>query len=111
MTALAMTLPTAAGTSLAGLAQALAPWSAVVRGDASVCVTGVRQDSRRIEAGELFAARSGGRVAGADFAAAAVARGAAAVLAEPGAVPASVGVPVVEVSSVRHALGAAAELV
>lgn len=111
MTALAMALPTAAGTSLAGLARALAPWHAVVRGDATVCVTGVRQDSRHIEPGELFAARSGGRVSGADFAAAAVTRGAAAVLAEPGAVPASVGVPVLEVSDVRAALGAAAELV
>ena len=111
MTALAMTLPATVGTSLAGLARALAPWGAVVRGDARVCVTGVRQDSRRIEPGELFAARSGGRVSGADFAAAAVARGAAAVLAEPGAVPASVGVPVLEVSDVRGALGAAAELV
>jgi UDP-N-acetylmuramoyl-L-alanyl-D-glutamate--2,6-diaminopimelate ligase len=111
MTALAMTLPAAAGTSLAGLAQALAPWRAVVRGDDTVCVTGVRQDSRRIEPGELFVARTGGRVSGADFAAQAVARGAAAVLAEPGAVAASLGVPVLEVSDVRRALGTAAELV
>jgi UDP-N-acetylmuramoyl-L-alanyl-D-glutamate--2,6-diaminopimelate ligase len=74
-------------------------------------VTGVRQDSRHVAAGELFVARPGGRVSGADFAAQAVARGAAAVLAEPGAVPASLGVPVLEVSDVKRALGVAAETV
>src|SRR5690242_20644965 len=111
MTALAMTLSAEPGVSLAGLVRALAPFQPVLRGDASVAVTGVRQDSRQVEPGELFVARPGGRVSGADFAAQAVARGAAAVLAEPGAVPVSVGVPVLEVSDVKRALGVAAETV
>jgi len=111
MTALAMTLPVVDGVSLAELTRALASFRPTLRGDGSVRVTGVRQDSRRITAGELFVARAGGRVSGADFAVSAVARGASAVLAEPGAVPAALGVPVLEVADVRRALGVAAEVV
>ena len=111
MTALAMTLPVAHGVSLGELTRELAPFQATLRGDGAVRVTGVRQDSRQVGAGELFVARAGGRVSGADFAAAAVARGASAVLTEPGAVTAPLGVPVLEVTDVRRALGVAAELV
>ncbi|HEV8550775.1 MAG TPA: UDP-N-acetylmuramoyl-L-alanyl-D-glutamate--2,6-diaminopimelate ligase [Polyangiaceae bacterium] len=111
MTALAMTLPAALGVSLDEVALALAPWGARVLGNASVRVAGVRQDSRTVVPGDLFAARSGKRASGADFAVEAVRRGAAAVLAEPGALTAPLGVPVVEVSDVRAALGRAAELV
>jgi UDP-N-acetylmuramoyl-L-alanyl-D-glutamate--2,6-diaminopimelate ligase len=111
MTALAMTLPVVEGVSLAELVRALARFEPKLRGDGAVRVTGVRQDSRRVAAGELFVARAGGRVSGADFAAAAVARGAAAVLAEPGAVTAALDVPVLEVTDVRRALGVAAEVV
>ncbi len=109
MTALAMTLPATAGVSLLELARALEPYGARVSGDGAVRVSGVRQDSRRVEPGDLFAARAGERASGADFVRDALGRGAVAVLAEAGFVPLGLGVPVLEVNDARAALGRAAE--
>jgi len=53
-----------------------------VAGGGDVAVTGVRDDSRLVERGDLFIARRGTVADGARFAADAAARGAAAVLAE-----------------------------
>ena len=111
MTALAMTISPASGVSLAEVARELGSFGAAVRGDALVRVTGVTQDSRRVTPGDLFVARGGTRVSGANFAADAVQKGASAVLTEPGTVAAALGVPVLEVSDARAALGRAAELV
>jgi UDP-N-acetylmuramoyl-tripeptide--D-alanyl-D-alanine ligase len=88
----------------------LAEIAAVVSGqqcdipDPDVRVTGpVVIDSRAVEPGGLFAAYSGARVDGHDFAAGAVAAGAAAVLATR-----PVGVPAIVVDDVTAALGALA---
>ena len=51
-------------------------------------ITGVQIDSRRVEPGDLFVAVAGARHDGAAFAAEAVRRGAVAVLAGPGRLPA-----------------------
>jgi UDP-N-acetylmuramoyl-L-alanyl-D-glutamate--2,6-diaminopimelate ligase len=111
MSALAMTMPVSPGVSLHELALALEALGGRVSGDAAVRVTGVRQDSRRVEPGDLFAARAGQRASGADFVRDALARGAVAVLAETGSVPLGLGVPVLEVSDARAAIGRAAERV
>jgi UDP-N-acetylmuramoyl-L-alanyl-D-glutamate--2,6-diaminopimelate ligase len=111
MTALAMTMPVPVGVSLNDVARELAPLGARLTGDGSVRVTGVRQDSRRVEPGDLFAARSGEQASGADFVRDALARGAVALLAEAGSVPLGLGVPVLEVSDARAAIGQAAEWV
>jgi UDP-N-acetylmuramoyl-L-alanyl-D-glutamate--2,6-diaminopimelate ligase len=111
MTALAMTLPADTSVSLERVRAELDVLGARVEGDGGVAVRGVRQDSRAVVAGDLFCARSGGRVDGASFAAAAVGKGAVAVLAEHGAALPSLGVPVLRVTDVRRAIGAAAELV
>jgi hypothetical protein len=59
MTALAMSLSRDLRPTLADIARELGAWDARVVGDANVRPTGVRQDSRKIEAGDLFCARSG----------------------------------------------------
>ena len=73
-------------------------------------VRAVRLDSRAVEAGDVFVCIPGQRADGHDFAAAAVAAGAAAVVAEIGRGEAlrSLGVPVIEVPSSRRALSAIA---
>lgn len=72
--------------------------------DPSVQVTGsVVRDSREVEPGSLFAAFTGERVDGHDFASAVVAAGAVAVLASR-----PVGVPAIVVADVPKALGALA---
>ena len=70
----------------------------------------VQHDSRLVEHGDLFVCVPGLRVDGHDFAAAAVAAGAAALVAETGRGEAlrTLGVPVVEVPSARRALSAIA---
>ncbi|MGL5850038.1 MAG: UDP-N-acetylmuramoyl-L-alanyl-D-glutamate--2,6-diaminopimelate ligase [Phycicoccus sp.] len=75
--------------------------------DADVDVTGVTLDSRAVQPGDLYAALPGARVHGADFAVAAVAAGAAAVLTDPvgaGRV-AGAGVPLLVVDRPRAVLG------
>jgi UDP-N-acetylmuramoyl-L-alanyl-D-glutamate--2,6-diaminopimelate ligase len=53
-------------------------------------IAGLTSDSRRVEAGYLFAALPGARVDGRQFIAEAIGRGASAVLAPPGAAPQAV---------------------
>jgi UDP-N-acetylmuramoyl-L-alanyl-D-glutamate--2,6-diaminopimelate ligase len=100
------------GLRLDELAREL-PGEAAVVGDATARVTGVHHDSRAIEQGDLFVARKGSRADGAAYVAAAVARGAAAVLAQRGGGidPAAVGVPVVMVDDVVDGLAFAAAAV
>ena len=74
---------------------------ACAAGAGDVGVTGVCEDSRTIEPGVLFVAIDGTARDGTDFAAAAVARGAVAVVAER---PLSLAVPVVIVPDARRAL-------
>ncbi|HEX6274457.1 MAG TPA: Mur ligase family protein, partial [Polyangiaceae bacterium] len=106
-----MPLPLETPPTLHELASALAAWDARVVGDGAVRPSGVRQDSRSIEAGDLFCARSGKAANGADFAADAVKRGAVALLVERGAELPALGVPMLVVSDVRRATAFAAELV
>ena len=70
----------------------------------------VQHDSRLVESGDLFVCVPGLRADGHDFAAAAVAAGAAALVAERGRGEAlrALGVPVVEVPLARRALSAIA---
>ncbi|MDO9455267.1 UDP-N-acetylmuramoyl-L-alanyl-D-glutamate--2,6-diaminopimelate ligase [Nocardioides sp.] len=96
-------------TPLAGLAGSLA--GARVVGDASdVAVRGLTLSTQRVEPGDLYAALPGARVHGADFAAAAVAGGAVAVLTDEAGSDraAAAGVPVVVVERPRTVLGALA---
>lgn len=98
-------------TSLNELAALLAALSPRVIGDGEARVTGVRQDSRRVEPGELFVARRGGKMSGASYAEQAASRGAAALLVERGdALPLS-RLPILEVTDVKLALALAAEAV
>jgi len=99
------------GLSLNELCAALGSLSARVVGDGAVRVTGVRQDSRRVEAGELFVARQGGKTSGAAHALDAVSKGAVALMIEQGdAVPAT-RLPLLQVTNVKRALALAAEAV
>jgi UDP-N-acetylmuramoyl-L-alanyl-D-glutamate--2,6-diaminopimelate ligase len=68
-------------------------------------ITGVTADSRKVRPGYLFAAIPGAKADGRDFAPAAIAAGAAAVISEAGV---EASVPVVEVSDVRRAYALAA---
>ena len=103
------------GTTLGELARVLG--AVGVRGDAGVVVTGVRQDSRRVSAGDLFAVRGGARTSGWNFVGDALARGASAVMAEsttmadPTPAIAALGVPVIVVADVRDAIARAAHFV
>ncbi|MEI9954658.1 MAG: UDP-N-acetylmuramoyl-L-alanyl-D-glutamate--2,6-diaminopimelate ligase [Pseudomonadota bacterium] len=101
------------GFPLSGLLAVLAGEAPRLIGDGNVRLTGVRQDSRRVEAGDLFVARSGGKVSGAQFAEAAVERGASALIVERGApLPTlPVAVPMIEVADARRSLALAAEAV
>ncbi|HYQ15682.1 MAG TPA: hypothetical protein VEQ58_07995, partial [Polyangiaceae bacterium] len=57
--------PDGGALSLNELLRTLAELSPRVVGDGEVRVSGVRQDSRRVEPGELFVARRGGKTSGA----------------------------------------------
>lgn len=100
-----------AGISVSSLLGVLHGEAPRLIGDGNVQLRGVRQDSRRVEAGDLFVARSGGKVSGAQFAQAAVERGAVALLVERGAALPSVSVPLIEVTDARRSLALAAEAV
>ena len=77
-----------------------------------VVVTGCTHASGAVEPGDLYAALPGARAHGADFAAAAVAAGAVAVLTDPeGAGRVDLGVPVIVAPDPRAALGAVASWV
>jgi UDP-N-acetylmuramoyl-L-alanyl-D-glutamate--2,6-diaminopimelate ligase len=99
------------GPTLSELARQLACVAARVSGDGSVRVGDLRQDSRRVGRGELFAARTGSRTSGAAHAADAVRRGAAALLFERGTTLPELGVPILEVDDVRLAIALAAEAI
>jgi UDP-N-acetylmuramoyl-L-alanyl-D-glutamate--2,6-diaminopimelate ligase len=99
------------GTSLAELKHELARVNARVHGDASVRVLDVRHDSRRVKAGDLFVARSGGKSEGLSFVHDAVKAGAAAVMIARGTNLPDVDIPILEVSDIRVALAFAAEAV
>ena len=75
-------------------------------------VTGVTLDSRDVRAGDLYAALPGARAHGADFAAAAVAAGATALLTDPDGVDraaaAGASLPALVVERPRDVLGAVA---
>ena len=75
-----------------------------VVGDTAVEVTSITQDSRAVEPGAVFCCVAGARVDGHDLAAAAVAAGAVAVLAERRIDPAP-GVAQLLVPAVRPAIG------
>ena len=68
----AMPLPSARSLSLAELALDLSPVEPRVLGDSGLRVGDVRQDSRAVLPGDLFAARVGAKASGASFARAAV---------------------------------------
>ncbi len=76
-------------------------------------VTGCTLDSRAVRPGDLYAALPGARVHGADFAAAAVAAGATAILTDPtgAARCAAYDVPVLLADDARSVLGAVASWV
>ena len=104
-------VPSSAGLRLDELSRDL-PMRAEIVGDASVRISGVRHDSRAVERGDLFVARRGAKVDGARFVLDAVARGAAAVMASPGALDGHVlGVPVLLVDDPAAALGFVASAV
>ncbi|HEU0113795.1 MAG TPA: UDP-N-acetylmuramoyl-L-alanyl-D-glutamate--2,6-diaminopimelate ligase [Thermomicrobiales bacterium] len=98
----------AADSSLALGALLTALPGAALLGDAATIVNGVAYDSREVAPGDLFAALPGGYVDGHDFAAAAIERGAAALLVER---PLPIAAPQLIVPDARAALAvAAAEL-
>ncbi|HWG94201.1 MAG TPA: Mur ligase domain-containing protein, partial [Mycobacteriales bacterium] len=70
-----------------------------------VRVTGCTHDSRAVRPGDLYAALPGARAHGADFAAAAVAAGAVAVLTDPAGAARVEGVPVLVAADPRAVLG------
>jgi UDP-N-acetylmuramoyl-L-alanyl-D-glutamate--2,6-diaminopimelate ligase len=82
-----------------------------VVGDGNVRVRGVRQDSRRVQPGELFVARQGGQTSGAAHALGAAAAGAVALMLERGEPLPATRLPLLEVSNVKRALALAAEAV
>lgn len=93
-------------TSLGELARAL---DAELRGEAAVSARGVRHDSRAVEPGDVFVAIAGRSARGTDFAEAAAARGAVAVIAE--AWIEGLALPQLRVHDARRALALAAHAV
>ena len=98
------------GMRLDELAREL-PEGTRIAGDASVRVFGVRHDSRKVVAGDLFAVRRGKTVDGAKFVDDAKRAGAVAVLAEEGAAVAEHGLPTIYVPDAARGLALAAAAV
>ncbi len=96
------------GLTLSELAREL-PERPAIEGDASAVVRGVHHDSRRVKKGDLFVVRRGATHDGRAFVGAAIANGAAAILAEPGVDVQ--GVPALRVTDVPTALAYAAAAV
>ena len=82
-----------------------------IAGDASTRVRGVRQDSRRVEPGDLFVVRRGLSTSGALYVADAQRKGAVALLVERGTEVDAHGLPVIEVDDVRLAIARASAAV
>ncbi|MFZ5894367.1 MAG: UDP-N-acetylmuramoyl-L-alanyl-D-glutamate--2,6-diaminopimelate ligase [Myxococcota bacterium] len=97
----------ATGSTLLELSRALSAFAPQLVGDAAVRVRGVQQDSRLVEPGDLFVARSGQRADGARFIDDAARRGASAVLLARG--NARVSLPSLYVDELPRALAFAAE--
>jgi UDP-N-acetylmuramoyl-L-alanyl-D-glutamate--2,6-diaminopimelate ligase len=95
------------GRSLGDLVREI-PGAVLCAGDPRAFVNGVHHDSRRVEPGNLFVARSGARSDGLAFVESAIARGAAAVLVQRGAAVETRGVGRIEVADVPRALAYAA---
>jgi UDP-N-acetylmuramoyl-L-alanyl-D-glutamate--2,6-diaminopimelate ligase len=81
--------------------------SATLRGDASIEVTGVHHDSRRVRPGDLFVARKGVAADGAKYVEDATNRGAVAILAARGSLG-KTALPLVEVDDAMDGLARAA---
>jgi UDP-N-acetylmuramoyl-L-alanyl-D-glutamate--2,6-diaminopimelate ligase len=79
-----------------------APGVQEIIGDASTRVRGATSDSRKVAAGDLFVAISGGKNDGTTFVPQALAQGAAAVLSDRAL---ALAVPVVRVDDVRRRIG------
>lgn len=83
------------GMRLADVAREIPGKVHVPSGAEEIVVTGVRHDSRAVEPGDLFVARKGGATDGSAFVAAAVARGAVAIVAKENAkLPPGLAIPV-----------------
>src|SRR5262245_12160146 len=80
------------------------PETAAPSGCGSIEIAGLTADSREVKPGWLFAALRGGKANGAEFIPAAIAKGAAAILAGNGALPTSTSVPVLRSAEPRRAL-------
>jgi UDP-N-acetylmuramoyl-L-alanyl-D-glutamate--2,6-diaminopimelate ligase len=94
---------------IAGLVERLP--GALLHGDPATAVSGITHDSRMVQRGDVYLARSGATTHGITFVADALTAGAAAVLTDPDSVAAAVaaGCPtVVEVPDPRGATGPAA---
>ncbi|MEM7339133.1 MAG: UDP-N-acetylmuramoyl-L-alanyl-D-glutamate--2,6-diaminopimelate ligase [Actinomycetota bacterium] len=79
-----------------------------VPGDASATLVGATHDSRAVQPGWLFCCVPGANVDGHEFAPAAIAAGAAALLVER---PLGLGVPELQVRDVRRAMGPVAAVI
>jgi UDP-N-acetylmuramoyl-L-alanyl-D-glutamate--2,6-diaminopimelate ligase len=95
-------------TTLRDLAAALR--AVKVTGDASVEVRGVRQDSRGVLPGDLFAVRAGAHTTGWKFVDDAIRRGAVAVMAEQEPTSPPLGIPLLVVRDVRKAIARASAI-
>ncbi|MEU5807009.1 MULTISPECIES: UDP-N-acetylmuramoyl-L-alanyl-D-glutamate--2,6-diaminopimelate ligase [unclassified Streptomyces] len=96
---------TARPTPLRELAALVDP--AAAPGPSDPLITGITHDSRAVRPGDLYAALPGARMHGADFAAQAASRGAAAVLTDPAGAEraAATGLPVLAVADPRGRMG------
>ncbi len=107
----ASSTPEMTGIRLDQLAAELHAFGPSLAGDGSIWLSGLKQDSRSLSPGELFAARAGRDTPASAFVAEALARGASAVLIDRAVELPALPVPVLRVSDVQRALGAAAEAV
>jgi UDP-N-acetylmuramoyl-L-alanyl-D-glutamate--2,6-diaminopimelate ligase len=99
------------GATVGELVRALSSLGPVLLGSHSTRVTGVRHDSRSVEAGDLFVARRGANSDGASFVLDAARRGASALVAEHETELPALEIPVIRVRDARRALSVAAESV
>src|SRR5664280_1622693 len=103
---------TTGGLTACELLRDIEAFEPLLIGRRDVRIYDVQQDSRRVKAGDLFVARSGGRVDGRSFIEDAIKAGAAAVLAGPESKGwNTVAVPIICVNDARRALAFVAEAV
>ena len=79
--------------------------NAQLTGDSATVVTGITLSSNSVQAGDLFVALPGEKTHGAEYAAEAISRGAAAVLTDAAGAAKISGVPVIVSSNPRRAAG------